>query len=190
MPKPPPTLSPEPSALSLGLPPILGPAPRVLLLGSMPGAESLRQQRYYAHPRNAFWPILCDWLGVPTSMPYAERCAALTAAGVAVWDVLASCHRPGSLDAAIRRSDAVANDLEGLLHRHVTLRQVACNGQTAAQLYERQRPQWPHAPRAATLPSTSPAHAAMSLQDKRRHWHEWLDGACPRPLVSPARLSS
>jgi double-stranded uracil-DNA glycosylase len=42
----------------LGLDPVIGASSRVLILGTMPGDESLRQQRYYSHGRNQLWDIL------------------------------------------------------------------------------------------------------------------------------------
>lgn len=38
---------------------------RLLILGTMPSVESLRQSFYYAHPRNAFWPIMAAVLDAP-----------------------------------------------------------------------------------------------------------------------------
>ena len=89
------------------------PQARVLVLGSMPGTISLRQGRYYAHPRNAFWPIAAEILGFDPALDYALRLERLTQAGVALWDVLQGCEREGSLDADIR--NAVPNDFAGFL---------------------------------------------------------------------------
>ena len=62
----------------------------VLVLGSMPGAASLARTEYYGHPRNAFWPIMGALFGAGPELPYAERTARLTAAGVQcelhLWD--------------------------------------------------------------------------------------------------------
>ncbi|MBP7623629.1 MAG: DNA-deoxyinosine glycosylase, partial [Xanthomonadales bacterium] len=99
-------------------PPLIAAHARVLILGSMPGIASLQALRYYAHPRNQFWPILGELLGFDASADYALRVQALHKAGIAVWDVLAECEREGSLDTSIRRDSEQANDLPGLLAKH------------------------------------------------------------------------
>lgn len=159
-------------------PPIEAPSARVLILGSMPGEASLRARQYYAHPRNAFWPILGAFCGFPPELPYTERTARLQCAGIAVWDVLQSCERDGSLDAAIVAATEVPNDFAGFLARHPAIRAVLCNGQKAFSTFRRAAlPQL--GPRAAalqleSLPSTSPAHAGRSRADKQRRWHAVL----------------
>ncbi|MEN7341408.1 MAG: DNA-deoxyinosine glycosylase, partial [Pseudomonadota bacterium] len=77
---------------STGFAPIVGKSPRILVLGSMPGQQSLREVRYYAHPRNSFWPIMLAWLGADDDLDYKARCQLIADRGVAVWDVLMSCH--------------------------------------------------------------------------------------------------
>ena len=88
---------------------------RFLILGSMPGAESLRRQEYYAFKHNAFWRIMGELYSFSPALPYPERLAALRDAGVALWDVLAECERPGSLDASIRapRAGSGSTDRSG-----------------------------------------------------------------------------
>jgi len=85
-----------------GFLPVASHDAKILILGSMPSRESLRQQQYYAHPRNAFWPIMAKTLGFDGSRPYPERLEALKAHHIALWDVAGQCVRPGSLDADIR----------------------------------------------------------------------------------------
>lgn len=154
--------------------PALPPSPRALVLGSMPGVASLQAGQYYAHPRNAFWPLMQALFGVDAAQPYAARVAALNAAGVGLWDVLAACEREGSLDSAIAPESVVVNGIDALLRRHPGLRVVALNGGTAARLFQRHvAPRLDE--RAATLrvlalPSTSPAHAARSLAQKLAAW--------------------
>jgi double-stranded uracil-DNA glycosylase len=156
-----------------GFAPICRPDARVLVLGSMPGAASLRAQQYYGHPRNAFWPIMGALFGFDAAAPYAQRVQALLAHRVAVWDVLASCERAGSLDADIEAASVAVNDFAGFLGRHTQLRRVCFNGATAQAMFRR------HVlPSLAVplpfdmlrLPSTSPAHAGMALADKLRAW--------------------
>ncbi|MGD9598503.1 MAG: DNA-deoxyinosine glycosylase [Steroidobacteraceae bacterium] len=161
--------------------PILGARPRLLILGSLPGVASLRAGEYYAHPRNQFWPLMDALFGVSVELPYARRVAALRAAGVAVWDVLAEASRAGSADADIDVAGARAHDIRGLLLRHGTITVVAFNGGTARRLYTRLvLPMLPENRRRTlhhvVLPSTSPAHAALTGAAKLAHWRTSLCG--------------
>jgi double-stranded uracil-DNA glycosylase len=139
----------------------------------MPGTASLSAQQYYAHPRNAFWAILADLLGFDTGLGYAARMRRLVDADIAVWDVLSSCTRPGSLDSRIDPASVVANDFAGFFARHRTIERVCFNGATAEALYRRHvlrtlAPGTP--PRYVRLPSTSPANASVPVTEKMRLW--------------------
>jgi hypoxanthine-DNA glycosylase len=156
----------EPDGRLQGLAPVLDRGVRLVVLGSFPGVMSLRQAQYYAHPRNQFWPIAAALLGVDLpALPYAERLRQLLAHGVGLWDVHAACRRDGSLDAAIE--DPLPNDLTGVLGPLPELRGIAHNGGESARSMGLTRalgrPVW-------RLPSTSPAHAAWSLERKREAW--------------------
>ncbi|TJY59037.1 DNA-deoxyinosine glycosylase [Sinimarinibacterium sp. CAU 1509] len=147
---------------------------RVLILGSMPGKASLHAQQYYAHPRNAFWPIMATITGIDAQADYAQRLAGLTNAGIALWDVLQSCTRSSSLDSDIVEDSIVPNDFAGFLRRHHQITQVFFNGGKAADAFRRyvladlgDTGTRLHCQR---LPSTSPAHAALTLARKREHW--------------------
>jgi len=157
-----------------GFPPVATPAARVLVLGSLPGAESLRRREYYAQPRNAFWTILGAIAGAGPGLPYTARLARLDAARIALWDVCAAARRVGSLDADIERDSIVSNDFAAFLGAHQAIGTVLFNGRTAAALYRRHvLPGLPPRARSLTLvelPSTSPAHAAMSLAVKTERW--------------------
>ncbi|QDQ86152.1 DNA-deoxyinosine glycosylase [Alcaligenaceae bacterium SJ-26] len=164
--------------------PVEAPQARLLVLGSMPGVQSLRAGQYYAHPRNAFWRIMMHALLPDTAadapLPaYAQRLTWLQANGIVLWDVLQYCERPGSLDAAIRRDSMVFNDFAGLLARHPGIVRICFNGAAACDLFERHvAPELLAAgylpPDRRRLPSTSPAHAGMSFEDKQRLWCEAL----------------
>ena len=153
-----------------GFPPIAREDARVLVLGSLPSEASLRAREYYAHPRNAFWKIMHDIAGA--SGDYASRCSALQARGIAVWDVLGSSVRPGSLDAHIDLATAEPNDFESFFAGHGQVRLVCFNGRKAQEMFRRLvLPQLPHRHlEFALLPSTSPAHASLSLADKLDAW--------------------
>lgn len=158
-----------------GFPPVVGPRPRLLILGSLPGQRSLEAQEYYAQPQNAFWPIMRELIAAGPELGYEQRLARLKQQGVALWDVLAAGQRPGSLDSAIVKATAVTNDFAGFFARHgATVRLVCFNGKTAADLYARRiapalKPDYASLP-TATLPSTSPAYAAMRFEAKLAHW--------------------
>ena len=131
-----------------GFPPIVAAGARILILGNMPGVASLHAQQYYAHPRNAFWRITGELFGFDPTAPYDDRVAALGPAGVAVWDVLRSCRRVGSLDSAVERESMVANDFGALLTSHPTITHVGFNGAAAeTELPKTRRPR----PRSAVL---------------------------------------
>ncbi|MDD9858749.1 MAG: DNA-deoxyinosine glycosylase [Gammaproteobacteria bacterium] len=153
-----------------GLPPIAEKGARVLILGSFPSEASLRAQRYYAHPRNQFWAVVEALFGIARDEEYARRCRQLAARGVAVWDVIGSCRRRGSLDSAIR--DAEVNDFAAFYRRHRRIEAVFFNGAEAERRYRRlvDTAVVGEAPAGVRLPSTSPANAAMSLAGKIEMW--------------------
>ncbi len=164
-------------ALLEGLPPLGGHDARVLVLGTMPGACSLAERRYYAHPQNAFWGIVAALYGFDPRAPYDERVRALTAAGVAVWDVLRSCRRAGSLDTAIDADTSVANDFQGFFEERSGLRLVVFNGAKAEALFcghVRPRLRGPVLPATRRLPSTSPANARLRFAAKLDAWRALL----------------
>ena len=155
-------------------PPIENARARVLILGSLPGGASLVAGQYYAHPQNLFWRIMTDLLGAKPELSYAGRTRLLKANGIALWDVLESCVREGSLDSAIEEATIVVNDFAAFYRRHPRIDQVFFNGAKAEASYRRyvsKSAEGPGRPRQYTrLPSTSPAHAALSAGQKLEAW--------------------
>lgn len=144
----------------------------MLILGSLPGERSLAQQQYYAHPRNRFWHLVGHAIGQDLqSLDYAGRLATLQAAGIGLWDTVASATRTGSLDAAIR--DAEANPLAELVTTLPALRAVAFNGTASARIGTMQLAGTAVA--LLSLPSSSPANAAMPLAQKEKLWARIAD---------------
>jgi TDG/mug DNA glycosylase family protein len=160
-------MSPPPPLLT-GFAPIGADEARVLVLGSFPSEASLRAGEYYAHGRNALWPVF-ERLGVARAWPYARRCAELARLGVAVWDVIHSCERAGSLDSAIR--GARYNDLCGFAARQPRLRTVLLNGCKAEDGFGRATAGRDEFEGIAVrlLPSTSPANARAGKLDQWEH---------------------
>lgn len=158
--------------------PIANENARVLILGSMPGKASLAAGRYYAHAQNLFWEILGGITGAAPGLPYAARVRALKSSGIALWDVLESCAREGSLDSAIDDATMRANDFVSFYRVHPRIDQVFFNGAKAEACYHR------HVlhlladvvvmPEYHRLPSTSPANASMSRAYKHKVWKRAL----------------
>ena len=170
-------------AWATGFPPVEPKRAHVLILGSLPGAESIRRGEYYAHPRNAFWPIMGELFGAGWELAYAARLRKLAARGVMLWDVLHAAHRPGSLDAAIHPRRLEANDIPALLARHPELEKIVFNGVGSETLFRRHVRQ-KCGDRLAGVelvrrPSTSPACARLSLAQKLAAWR--------RALLPPVR---
>ena len=156
-----------------GFPPIAAPDAEILILGSMPGIASLEAGQYYAHPRNAFWPIMGSIFDAGPKLSYPKRLSRLISRKVAVWDVLKLCQREGSLDADIR--EEVSNDFAAFFAAHPSIRRIGLNGGKAAASFRK------HAARDAPgnaqvvlLPSTSPAYAALGLEAKCTLWRDAL----------------
>lgn len=149
---------------------------RVLILGSVPGRQSLERGQYYAHPRNAFWRILAELLEFDAGLDYRQRLAALKAGGVALWDVMAACRRPGSLDADIVPGSVEVNDFNSFLADHPQLKTIFFNGRTAEIEFKRRVVPVLCAGQTALelvrLPSTSPAMASLNYQQKKRAWRQ------------------
>jgi hypoxanthine-DNA glycosylase len=159
------------SPLLIGLAPVIAADTRILILGSFPGAQSLAAQQYYAHPRNAFWKLV----GVLVDedlyhLPYDERLPRLLAHRFGLWDVLAACEREGSLDSAIRKP--AANDFDRLRHLCPQLETVGFNGQASGK-FASQFEQAGY--RTVVLPSSSPAHMAMTFEQKLDVWRGLID---------------
>ena len=151
-------------------PPVVSPSSKVLILGSMPGEVSLKAHQYYAHPRNAFWRIMSELFAAGPSLPYQERLTVLDRAGIALWDSLRVCTRPGSLDSAIR--DEEANDFVTLFASFPKITHVFFNGAKSEAAFRRHVLPSLGDPKHAfvRLPSTSPAHAGMTFDKKIERW--------------------
>lgn len=157
--------------------PVFDRSARLLILGSLPGKRSIAEQGYYAHPRNAFWSIMSELIGIDPKLPYEERIGLLRQHRVALWDVVASAERPGSLDSAIVRQGARYNAIPELLQRAPGIELIVFNGGAAEDLFKRAQREWgtslEQIPQVR-LPSTSPAHAALSTEQKVEAWRTAL----------------
>ena len=161
-------------------PPVAADDARILILGSIPGRESLRQQQYYAHPRNAFWPIMAEIFQAPPDLPYPARLELLLANQIALWDVIGTCSRATSLDSDIEAATVQVNDFRRFLADHRQIATILCNGGTAENTFRKKilpaiHLTLPHLT-LLRLPSTSPANAGCPYADKLAAWRVALLG--------------
>ncbi|WP_024298560.1 DNA-deoxyinosine glycosylase [Methylomicrobium lacus] len=159
-----------------GFDPIAAPDARVLILGSMPSKVSKAREQYYGHSKNAFWAIMGQLFGAELELCYGLRKGILMTHRVALWDVLKTCQRLGSLDADIELDSIIVNDFSDFFRRHDQIRHVFFNGMTAEKIYRKYI--LPTLPERFgylvyhRLPSTSPTNAALSLPQKMEAWQE------------------
>ncbi len=158
--------------------PISDKSAKILILGSMPSDTSLDKQQYYGHPRNAFWPIMLTMFNKPLNISYKQRQQLLIQNNIAVWDVLQSCNREGSLDAAIKMDSIKVNDFHRFLTVHQKITTICFNGAKAQAIFNKYvlpqiKNEFSHLS-YFKLPSTSPAYAAMNLQQKMSIWSNSL----------------
>ena len=144
--------------------------PQILILGSMPGVESLRQGQYYAFKHNSFWRIAGILFDFDCRIDYASRISALKNRHVALWDVFQFCRRSGSADANIRA--AIPNDLKSFIGSRPTIKVVLGNGSAAGSGFRRYFSEYTHLLRQ--VPSTSPAAARLSFDEKLAKWRAAL----------------
>ncbi len=152
-------------------PPVVDKNTRILILGSLPGEESLRQQRYYAHPKNNFWPIIFRIFNQPIPETYEAKLAFLQSKGIGLWDVIHSAERVGSLDLNIR--NATANDFDSLLKQYPNIKMLAFNGRKSQETFKRVVTGKQNLPADLIMeyfPSTSPSHAYSSFEQKAAIW--------------------
>ena len=149
-------------------PPVVDAHVRLLVLGSLPGERSLAEQRYYAHPQNQFWRLASTAAGRDlAALDYDARLAALLAAHIGLWDVVASARRMGSTDAALR--DVEGHDIAALAATLPNLRAIAFNGGTAFRTGSRQLGSAAQRYAIVALPSSSPLHT-IGFEKKLPHW--------------------
>ena len=149
--------------------PVFSPEARVMIVGSMPSVKSLADAQYYAHPRNAFWPILFEIFGEPVTDNYEEKKNLIRRHSLALWDAAGVCEREGSLDSNMR--DVQFNDFGALYAACPRIHTVLCNGGTAHSLFMKSG--FAEDRRVVRLPSTSPTYT-MPYEKKLAAWREAL----------------
>lgn len=152
-----------------GFDPIIDEECTVLILGSMPSITSLAMSEYYGHPQNRFWKMMSVLLNGSIEN-YETKKNLLLVNHIALWDVIDSCERNGSLDSAIENE--VENDVASLLCTYPKIELILCNGRKSYDVLIRK---WPSLKEKANyLPSTSPANAGYSFDKLLNTWGEYI----------------
>ena len=147
-------------------PPIVSNDAKILILGSVPGVKSLEMQEYYAHPQNKFWKIIFELFNENFSEDYLEKIKILKKNKIAVWDVIDSCERVGSLDTKIKNEES--NDILQLLKKYQNIKTIFCNGGKSYKNLQKIVGKNFEIP-IYLLPSTSPLHT-ISFEKKLESW--------------------
>ena len=152
-------------------PPIISNDAKIFILGSVPGVKSLEMQEYYAHPQNKFWKIIFELFNENFSEDYLEKIKILKKNKIAVWDVIDSCERVGSLDTKIKNEES--NDILQLLKKYQNIKTIFCNGGKSYQNLQKIVGKNFEIP-IYLLPSTSPLHT-ISFEKKLDAWSKISD---------------
>lgn len=157
-----------------GFAPITPKEPRVLILGSIPSEASIQKQQYYGHARNTFWPIMEALFGTERGQLYSQRKQILLEHDIALWDVLQSCQRKGSLDSNIAMESIQVNNFADFFNRYRQISRVFFNGGMAENVYKKfilpeLASQFSYL-EYCRLPSTSPANASLNFNEKLEAW--------------------
>lgn len=169
-------------------PPVADENTRLLILGSMPGPMSLQMSQYYAFKNNQFWRIMGNICGFEPDISYEQRLVSLQKNHIGLWDVIASCERQGALDSNIRRE--IYNPVKKLIG-DMQISAVAFNGRKSGDTFrrhiltEKAEKDFTSRDKAVIngreiilidLPSTSPAYASLSFEQKLAVWREKIIG--------------
>ena len=147
----------------------------ILILGSMPGVKSLEEQQYYAHPQNRFWKLMgkiCNANNLP-ELSYQKKLQILLKNKIALWDVIQSCNRQGSLDSNIKNE--IPNDISGLLAQFPNIEVICLNGNKSYSAFKKYFPNLLEKYNCFKMPSTSPANARYKLEDLCKAWSEAIN---------------
>lgn len=152
-------------------PPLYDEASKILILGSLPSVKSREQMFFYGHPQNRFWKVMAAVLQVEVPISIDEKKKMLHENHIALWDTIYSCDIIGSSDSSIR--NVTPTDLQPIIEQS-QIKRVYCNGAISGKYFKKYQ-QNVLGMEAVTLPSTSPANAAYSVERLVSIWKQMLE---------------
>lgn len=135
--------------------PVYNERSKVLILGSMPSVKSLQHSFYYMHPTNRFWKVIAQICKAEFPNTIGERRKLALDNRIALWDVIYSCNRKGSLDSNIK--NVVVNDIPSI--NNIENMKIFANGKLAYNLFCKHFPQY----EIEYLPATSSANVRFDM---------------------------
>lgn len=161
----------HPTHVSHPLQPLYDEHSRVLILGTMPSPKSRETGFYYNHPQNRFWKVMASLFNSAVPQTNEEKRQLMLTNKIALWDVLAECTIEGASDASI--AECVPNNIASITSK-TPIQAVFCTGAKATELYNKYCFEQTKMS-CIKLPSTSPANAALSLEQLIEQYKQILN---------------
>ncbi len=153
--------------------PIADENTKILIIGTMPSAASLAVGEYYAHSRNIFWRLMTDIFNSGQyTINFSVKTQRLLCRHIGLWDALKSCERQTSSDNDIYSEQP--NDFRAFLASHPNIKTLLFNGQKAFLFFKKYHHDLLADINCVVLPSTSPANARLTYQQKLAIWRRVL----------------
>lgn len=158
-----------------GLEPIFEKDSKILILGSLPGDISILNQKYYDNKNNHFWKLISFVYEDKfiEFQSYDEKIKLLKKHKIALWDVIKSANRKGSLDSNIVNEEY--NDLKSLLDQS-NIKFIYVNGRKAEDSLKKYMKIKSAHIKYKYLPSSSSLNAMYSLDEKAKIWKKIIKG--------------
>lgn len=149
--------------------PIYDKNSKIIILGSLPSEKSIENQEYYNNPTNHFWKIISFVFEkrIIEFSNYEDKIMFLKKHNIALWDVISTADRIGSLDKNIKNESY--NDLYSFIIKN-DIKKVFVNGSKAEKSLKKYMKLNNINLEYKLLPSSSSANFRYTLKEKINLW--------------------